>query len=120
MSKNRVPENETQDEKDKRKECEALNTFSSKKERMAWARLHEKMTKILTTLEPIEEEMRELQVKRVEILDMIQDLRTTMIASCVHPMHMLVHNDDHILCKFCESKFSVPNKKVTVNGIKGI
>jgi len=120
MSKNRVPETETQDEKVKRKECEALNTFSSKKENMSWTRLHDKMKKIIAKLEPIEAEIRELQVGRMATLDELQELRAKMVKDCIHPMHMLIHCDDYIICKFCENKFSVPTKKVTKNGIKDI
>ena len=120
MSKNRVPENETEDEKVKRKQCEALNTFSSKSENMAWARLHDKMSKIIAILEPLEEDIRELQSKRLPILDELQELRGKMVKDCIHPMHMLLHCDDYIVCKFCEKQFSVPTKKVTKDGIKNL
>lgn len=120
MSKNKVPENETKEEKVQRKQREAINSFVSKSEKVAWSRLEEKMQSYIDELEPIEDNIHKLQSKRNVILDDVITLRKKMVESCIHPLNRLVHHEDYIVCKFCETKLSIPKKRMTSNGIKDI
>lgn len=101
-------------------EINAINMMALKNEKLKWNRLHDKMQKYLDKIKPIEEEILDLQSKRAPILDDIEYLRTEMVDTCIHPKELLIHNGDHILCKFCNKKLSIPLKKRTPHGIEDI
>lgn len=101
-------------------EINAINMMALKNEKLKWNRLHERMTKLLESIKPIEDEILKLYNDKIPIMDDITNLRIEMVATCVHPKDMLVHNGDHILCKFCDTKLSIPTKKREPDGIKDI
>jgi hypothetical protein len=106
--------------KDERLELNAVNMMALKHEKLHWNRLHEKMGKYLEKIKPLEEKIFEIQKLREPILDDIDFLRIEMVDFCVHPKDLLIHKGDHILCKFCNKKLSIPTIKRTPDGIKKI
>lgn len=91
-----------------------------KSEKIKWSRYNERMNKILKKIEPIENEILDLMQSKQPYLDEIELLRLEMIDMCVHPKKLLVHNGNHITCKFCDTIFSIPTKKREPDGIKAI
>ena len=89
-------------------ELNVINMLTIKNEKLKWNRLHDSMDKLLKKLEPIDNQILKLQAKKTPILDDITELRLKMLDTCIHPKRLLVHNGDHILCKFCDTKLSIP------------
>jgi hypothetical protein len=109
MARRKTPDNETPEQKEERQLKEVIANASNRGEKVSWNRKMDNMVKLMTQLTPIEEQIIELQAKKIPIFDEIQQLRETMVTECVHPYEYLVVNDDHVLCKFCGTKISKPN-----------
>lgn len=109
MARRKVPDNETVDEKQERLVRQAIADGPNRSEKVSWNRKMDNMVKLMTKLAPIEEEIIDLQAKKIPIYDEIQELRLLMVNECVHPYDYLEVKDDHVLCKFCGKKLSKPN-----------
>ncbi len=108
MSRVKRPENETPEEETIRKIKDAVSSTKTRNEKVSWDRRMNNMVKLLAQLTPIEEQLTELLAQKLEIVDRVQDLRKEMVNECIHPStHLIVHND-HVVCKFCNRKFSIP------------
>ena len=107
-------------DEDQKNEINAINMMALKNEKLKWNRLHDKMQKYLDKIQPFEEQILDIQKKRAPIIDDIDYLRIEMVDTCIHPKDLLIHNGDHILCKFCNKKLSIPLKKRTPHGIEKI
>lgn len=79
-----------------------------KNEKLSWSRRKKNLEDTVKTLEPIEQQIIELQTKKMRIMDDIQEQRNSLLRECVHPTDYLVHLNTHILCKFCNAKLSIP------------
>lgn len=110
MARKKKPENETVDEATLRRILEFVSNIASRSEKTSWNRKMDNMVKLISQLTPIEEKILEIMLKEKQpILDLINDLRTSMINECVHPFDQLVLKEDHILCKFCNRKIGIPD-----------
>ncbi|MGZ8924298.1 MAG: hypothetical protein ACXW2E_00310 [Nitrososphaeraceae archaeon] len=107
MGRLKKPENETESDAITRRAKERIANKSTRNEKISWDRKMNNMVSLLANLTPIEEQIIELTAQKIKIYDDIQQLRTVMVADCVHPFTHLEVKDDHVICKFCEHKFSI-------------
>lgn len=108
MARQRKPENETIDQARTRQLLESIANNADRSEKTSWNRKMENMVKLITKLRPLEEKVLELEEKKLPIIDDIQELRLTMVKECVHPFDHLVYFENHVRCKFCNRRISVP------------
>jgi hypothetical protein len=109
VSRVKKPENETPEESITRKIKETVSNTATRNEKISFDRKMNNMVLLLSQLSPIEDQITELLAKKMPIMDDIQMLRGEMMNSCVHPTTHLVIHQDHVVCKFCDRKFSIPN-----------
>jgi hypothetical protein len=82
--------------------------YVSHNERVAWKRRHKNFSKkILSEVTPIEDEILELTMKKMFIMDELEEDRQNLIASCVHPKEFLRLRENHVYCIFCDTKITV-------------
>lgn len=105
MARRKKPENETKQQAKIRKKLEKVANNFTRSEKTSWNRKLNKMQKLIDEkLNPIEDQILELQSQKEAIFDEIQVLRNVMVLECVHPYDYLSVKDDYILCKFCYKK----------------
>lgn len=94
-------------------EKEIFNTISNhatKNERITWKRKQKKLTEMIeTNISPIELKILELTMQKQAYMDEVVALRDVMVKECVHDKEFLVLKDDHVHCKFCDSKIKTNN-----------
>ena len=110
MARQRKPDNETPEQARIRRMLEAVANNSDRSEKTSWNRKLDNMVKLVAKLTPIEDQIAELEAQKIPILDEVQALRNVMVNECIHPLDHLVYHDDHILCKFCNKRISVPRE----------
>lgn len=105
MARRKKPKNESNDQARIRRKLEKIANAATRSEKTSWNRKLQKMQKIIDDkLNPIEDEILELQAQKEAIFDETQILRNIMVLECVHPFDYLTVKDDHILCNFCNKK----------------
>lgn len=109
MARRKAPENETTKQQHERHIKEAIANNADRSEKTSWNRKMDNMVKLMSQLNPIEEQILELQAKKMPIFDEIQKLRTTMVNECVHPYEYLAIVDQYVVCKFCDKKIRIPD-----------
>jgi hypothetical protein len=109
MAKRKIPDNETPEEARIRQICDYIANTADRSEKTSWNRKMDNMVKLMSQLGPIEEEILDLQAKKIPIFDEIQELRGLMVKECVHPYEYLSVGDDFVECKFCGKKVNLPN-----------
>lgn len=107
MARLKKPEGETPEEAVIRHAKEQVANNATRNEKVSWDRKMDNMVSLLTELQPLEDQILDLQARKMPIIDKIQSLRQEMVRDCVHPFTHLVHHEDHVVCKFCERKFNV-------------
>jgi GTP1/Obg family GTP-binding protein len=90
------------------KQLDAISKHADKNERLAWIRKMKKLQELVTTLEPFEQQIFEIIMKKQPIVDEINDIRNELVKVCIHPKDSLAHLDTHAICKFCNRKISLP------------
>ena len=108
MARRKVPTSETSEQKRIRQIKDLISGLSDRSEKVSFNRKMDNMVKLMTKLEPIENQILELNAKKIPIFDEIQQLRNLMVEQCVHPFEYIVVNQDHAVCKFCNRKISLP------------
>jgi hypothetical protein len=108
MARRKKPKNESDTEIHTRKVLEVISNFSNRSEKTSWNRKMDNMVKLLATLRPLEDQILDLHAKKMPIFDDVQQLRATMVKECIHPYQHLIITDDHVLCKFCNRRISIP------------
>ena len=108
MARRKSPENETEDQRIERQHLEAVANVANRSEKTSWNRKMNNMVSLLATLRPIEEKILELIAEKQPILDQVAELRMTMVNECIHPYEYLLHEGDHVKCKFCDKNVSLP------------
>ena len=96
------------DEKTIEAQLVAVVKAKSKNDKLAWMRKYKKLQAYSEELLPLEEKALAVFQEKQPILDKISELRAEMIKECVHPREALIHNGNHIVCKFCEARLSIP------------
>lgn len=109
MARRKRPENETEKEAQTRKTFETISNTATRGEKASWKRKMARMQTLLETLQPIEDEILQLHARKEPIFDDIQDIRSIMVKECIHPFDYLIYKDDHVVCKFCNKRLSIPN-----------
>jgi hypothetical protein len=64
------------------------------------------MVKLIAKMSALEEQAADIEAQKMPIFDEIQELREVMVRECIHPLQYLVEHEDHILCKFCNTKIA--------------
>ncbi len=98
---------------------------AAKNDKMAWWRLNREINSHVTKLEQMNVEFftyqqelseankalydkyEEVIVERNHLLQHIDDIRTKMVAECIHPVDEITYKDGHYICKFCNAKLVV-------------
>lgn len=92
----------------KAKHIAAVASHPGKNEKLAWKRKVKKMDDLIEKVGEVEKEIMALVLKKQPTLDEIAVLRAEMVKECIHPKDHLVHLDTYLICKFCNSKISIP------------
>ena len=108
MARQRKPDNETIDQAHTRQLLETVANNADRSEKTSWNRKMDNMIKLIAKLRPLEEQIIELEVAKLPTLDDIQKLRLVMVKECVHPFDHLTYFENHVRCKFCDRRISVP------------
>lgn len=108
MARQRKPDNETQEEANIRQMLEAVSNNADRSEKTSWNRKMDNMIKLIAKLKPFEEEILALERQKLPILDAINELRHTMVNECIHPYDHLTFFQNHVRCKFCDRRISLP------------
>ena len=110
MARQRKPENETPEQAHVRQMLESVANNADRSEKTSWNRKMDNMVKLLAQLTPLADQILELEAQKLPILDEIQKLRLVMVNECIHPYDHLTFFEDHITCKFCNKRLSVPKE----------
>ena len=109
MARRKKPENETPAEQRVRRIKEAISNHANRSEKVSWNRKMDNMVKLIAKLRPVEQKILEIMAEeKFPLLDKVQELREIMVKECVHPYEHLVIQFDHVECKFCDKKLSIP------------
>ncbi len=107
----RKPKNEAPEQAKVRQQLEKVANHAPRSDKTSWNRKNENMGKLLKKIHPFEQSILGIRKRMIPIYDDIAVLREEMVRTCVHPYDLLVHKEDHIVCKFCNSKISIPKTK---------
>jgi small-conductance mechanosensitive channel len=91
-----------------KKQLEAVSNHRNKNEKLSFNRKIKKLEELVEAVKPLEEEILKLFLQKQPLMDEISELRNEMVKECIHPLNYLIHKGDHILCKFCDAKISLP------------
>lgn len=114
MAKRKTPDNETAEQKETRQLLDTIANTATRGEKVSFDRKMDNMVSLLASLKPIEDKILDLLAQKAPILDEVEALRKIMVKECVHPQHILTHNNGIVYCKFCNRTFSF-----LANGRKG-
>lgn len=123
MARKKIPVGETPEELTIRKARESLIAVPSRPDKATWDRRMNEMVRLLSEINPIEDQIVELIAKKQPHMDAVAVLRKEMVDTCVHPETHLVAKTDTVTsqqfleCKFCMRKFTFPNLVFTNAGI---
>jgi small-conductance mechanosensitive channel len=109
MGRIKKAEGETPEEAHKRRVLEKVANHANRSEKTSWQRKYKNMQAVYNELKPVEDEILDLLNQKQRMLDDITAMRQVMVDECIHPYELLILNEDHIECKFCNKKLSVPN-----------
>lgn len=110
MARQRKPENETVEEARVRQMLESIANNSDRSEKTSWNRKLDNMVKLIARLAPLEDQIAELEALKTPMIDDVQALRQVMVNECIHPYDHLTYFENHVNCKFCNRKISVPRE----------
>lgn len=109
MSQQRRNPNETPEERSDRLFKESVSNHATRSEKTAWARKQSNLEKYVEReVNPVEEQIRDLQAELISDYDTVNKMRTEMVESCIHPFDMLVIDGDYAVCRFCNKKMAKP------------
>lgn len=114
MPRKKKPEGETQEQAQMRRALETIANAATRSEKVSWDRKMDNMVKLMAKLRPLEEKIVDLMALKQPIYDEIAELRTDMVADCVHPYtHLIlkyIEGEALVECKFCMRRFFSPKK----------
>jgi len=111
MARQKINKSESEKDKKERLDIELITKKISKNDKLNWKRSYDKMHRILVTeLQPLEEQIINLQVLKIPVFDKITEIRNKLVNECIHPKDMLIHKGNYIECKFCGSKITIQSK----------
>lgn len=118
MARRKKPEEETIIDTTARRVKEGIANAANRSEKTSWNRKMDNMVKLLAALRPIEDQIIDLQAKKIPLFDEIQALRVQMVNECVHPFEYLLVKETCVECKFCSKQLSIP--KIDLYGNKEV
>lgn len=106
MARRKAPENETAEQAQQRRERETISNVATRSEKVSWERQYGNLQTMLEKeLQPIENEILALMVKKNEVFDRMVVLRDELILNCIHPYELVTANEHgDFTCKFCEKR----------------
>lgn len=108
MARKLKPIDETPEELAQRQTLEYISNNSTRSEKVSWNRKLDNLVALMAELTPVEEEIMALVVKKkIPLMDQVQELRGLMVNECIHPADYLEPKEDHVECKFCQTKIRV-------------
>jgi len=117
MSRRKKAENETPDQTRERRIFESISNYPDRSDKTSWQRKLNNLETLVAELQPIEDILIDFNKRKTDIIDKITILRSEMVENCLHPYDMLVLKEDHVECKFCNGKISIPNELKQTNDI---
>ena len=85
-----------------------ISTLATRSERSSWERKLNNLMAVMVKLKPIEDQIIALNAQRGPILDELNEIRTMMVHTCVHPQEQLVMQEvDVVQCKFCNRRLKL-------------
>jgi len=115
MARQRKPKDETVDQARIRQLLESIANNADRSEKTSWNRKMDNMIKLIAKLRPLEEKIIELEEQKLPIIDDVNLLRQVMVKECVHPFDHLTYFENHVRCKFCDRRISVPREFIDGN-----
>lgn len=98
----RTPEEVQQD-------LNTISTVKNKNERLSWKRKYDRLQEMISNeIKPLEDLLLKTLESKMHAMDRVEELRKQMVKECIHPKNNLVHKGDHVECKFCNTKLSLP------------
>lgn len=111
MSKRKKPDFATPEQEAIWMMMDSISNHATKSEKNTWSRKRKNIEDLVDNVQPIENEILILNTKAQELYDEIAKIRKDMIETCVHPFDMLEYKGNHVSCKFCYAKLSLPVRK---------
>lgn len=118
MARRKKPEEESTTDTTARRIKDEICNAANRSEKTSWNRKMDNMVKLLAALRPIEDQIIELQAKKIPLFDDIQLLRGQMVQECIHPFEYLLVKETCVECKFCNKKLSIPTVSEQNGGTK--
>jgi hypothetical protein len=109
MARMKKPENETEDQAQSRRMMETVANHATRSEKTSWHRKQKNMEKLISRMEPFDDQILNLMAQKQLLLDEVAVLRTEMVDSCIHPYDLLVQKEGSAECKFCNRELAVAN-----------
>ena len=94
-----------------RQQLEKVANHAPRSDKTSWNRKNENMGKLVEKIRPLEQAILGIIKRQTPLYDEIAVLREEMVRTCIHPYDLLIHKEDYIVCKFCNSKISIPKVK---------
>lgn len=110
MARRKKLDNETPEQTRERHIFEAISNYPDRSDKTSWQRKMTNLEKLVAELQPIEDVLLDFNARKTVIIDKITELRREMVENCLHPYETLVLHDDHVICKFCNRRMSIPNE----------
>lgn len=107
MARMKKPENETDEERKIRQIKENISNHASRSEKTSWERKRKNLQNYLVKLEPLQQQVLDIEANKIPILDKISKTRTEMVETCIHPQSDLIIYEDFAVCKFCNMRINV-------------
>lgn len=106
MARRKAAENETPEQAQQRRARESIANHATRSEKVSWERQYGNLQRILEDeMNPLENQILDLMVKKNEIFDRIVVLRDELILNCIHPFEMVAQDGEgKYHCKFCNKR----------------
>lgn len=113
MAHKRKQAGETPEQAVSRKARELVSNCATRSEKVSWERKLKNLQQLMTQIDPISDQIVALLNERAPLLDQLAEIRSEMVATCVHPYEHLLYHDgsEQITCKFCDKTFKVAHEK---------
>lgn len=99
---------ETAQERDTRLIFDQIGDLVPRPEKVAWNKKATTMSKLITSIRPLEDQILELLNQKQPIMDEISELRKDMVNTCIHPSkYLLLKSNGIVVCKFCNKQFKI-------------
>jgi len=92
------------EQKLEKKQLTFISNFRNKNEKASWLRKKRNLEALVKDLDPIQQQILELNYQKNKIVDDITAIRNEMVKECIHPIDYLVHHGTYVMCRFCETK----------------